>query len=78
MITICSSRNRNLENPFRILQIIFLGKLDIEEQYTAYTLLAFLAEVGGFVGLFLGLSILDLTNTMIDVFADITSMSQAL
>ena len=43
-----------------ILYLNINSKMRITEQFWSYELLAFVAETGGFVGLFLGFSILDI------------------
>ena len=42
------------------LDIFFLSKMSVTEQFWSYTFLAYIAECGGFVGLFLGYSILQI------------------
>ena len=51
------------------LDIFFLSKMTVTEQFWSYTFLAYIAECGGFVGLFLGYSILQIG----DVFKYISS-----
>ena len=42
------------------LDIFFKSKMTVTEQFWSYTFLAYIAECGGFVGLFLGYSILQI------------------
>ena len=42
------------------MQIYFVSKMFVTEQFWAYTFLAYIAECGGFVGLFLGYSVLQI------------------
>ena len=50
-----------------ILYLNINSKMRITEQFWSYGLLAFVAETGGFVGLFLGFSILDM-RIVIELF----------
>ena len=47
------------------LYITFLSKMEVTEQFWSYGLLAYIAECGGFVGLFLGYSLMQLKDVMI-------------
>ena len=69
--TITSTFNiRNqLKNPEEsdtstLINIEFPTKVKVIQAYPAYTLLSLVAEVGGYVGLFLGVSVLDLKNVI--------------
>ena len=42
------------------MQLYFVSKMFVTEQFWAYTFLAYIAECGGFVGLFLGYSVLQI------------------
>ena len=42
------------------MELNFVSKMFVTEQFWAYTFLAYIAECGGFVGLFLGYSVLQL------------------
>jgi hypothetical protein len=44
------------------MQIAFISKMTVSEQFFAYEFLAYVAENGGFVGLFLGYSVLQLRD----------------
>ena len=47
------------------LYITFMSKMEVTEQFWSYGLLAYIAECGGFVGLFLGYSLMQLKDVMI-------------
>ena len=47
------------------LYITFMSKMEVTEQFWSYGLLAYIAECGGFVGLFLGYSLMQLKEVMI-------------
>ena len=42
-----------------------MSKMEVTEQFWSYGLLAYIAECGGFVGLFLGYSLMQLKEVMI-------------
>ena len=42
-----------------------MSKMEVTEQFWSYGLLAYIAECGGFVGLFLGYSLMQLKDVMI-------------
>ena len=42
--------------------MIFHSRLTVEEQYWSYGAVSYLAEVGSFVGIFLGLSLFDVAQ----------------
>ena len=46
-------------------QVTIDNKVILKEQYINYQALSFLAESGGYVGIYLGLSIFDLVKTVI-------------
>ena len=47
------------------LYMYFIYKMKITEQFVAYGFLAYIAECGGFIGLFLGFSLLQLEEIMV-------------
>ena len=47
-----------------LITIEFPSKVKVIQAYPAYTILSLIAEVGGYVGLFLGVSVLDLKNVI--------------
>ena len=55
-----------------VFDIYFVSKMYVTEQFWSYTFLAYIAECGGFVGLFLGFSILQIE----DVFQYISNKSK--
>ena len=48
----------------RLLIIYFVSKMEVVEQFWSYTFLQYIAEVGGYVGLFLGYSLLQLGDVI--------------
>ena len=55
------------KNDYTSLLLFFTSRMHVSEQVWSYTFMAYIAENGGFVGLFLGLAVLHLE----DVFAGI-------
>ena len=43
-----------------MIEVEFPSKINVIKAFPAYTLLSLIAEIGGYVGLFLGVSVLDL------------------
>ena len=56
--------------------ITFMSKMEVTEQFWSYGLLAYIAECGGFVGLFLGYSLMQLKEVMIFLGKDLTNSFQ--
>ena len=52
------------------MQIALISKMNVSEQFFAYEFLAYVAENGGFVGLFLGYSVLQLRDFIGYLFND--------
>ena len=50
------------------MYIYFKSKMVVTEQFWAYGFLAYIAEMGGFVGLFLGYSVLQLKGFLPYIF----------
>ena len=50
---------------FALLTLEFPSRIKVVEAYPAYIFLSLVAEVGGYVGLFLGVSLLDFRNVVI-------------
>ena len=44
------------------LWLEFVSEMNVEEQYWTYTFMSYIAENGGFVGLFLGYSVLSFSD----------------
>ena len=55
-----TSRSDNAWSSKALLSIEFPTEVKVIQAYPAYTFLSLIAEVGGYVGLFLGISVLDL------------------
>ena len=55
-----SGTKRHVWSGSRVLLLNINSKIRVTEQFWSYGLLDFVAETGGFVGLFLGFSILDM------------------
>ena len=51
-----------------VMVINFISKMTVSEQFWAYGFLSYVAENGGFVGLFLGYSVLQLRDFIGYVF----------
>ena len=51
-----------------LITIEFPSKVKVIQAYPAYTILSLIAEVGGYVGLFLGVSVLDLKNVISSIY----------
>ena len=58
---------------FAFLSLEFPARIKVVEAYPAYIFLSFVAEVGGFVGLFLGVSLLDFRGVVIELFETISA-----
>ena len=56
-VTTCETLTRSYTGK---MKISFISKMTVSEQFFSYGLLAYVAENGGFVGLFLGYSVLEL------------------
>ena len=50
------------------MKIVFTSKMTVSEQFFSYGFLSYIAENGGFVGLFLGYSVLQLRELMHVIF----------
>ena len=50
---------KNKDKTYKTI-IYFVSKMNVNEQFFAYTFMAYIAECGGFVGLFLGYSLLQI------------------
>ena len=44
------------------------SRLEVVEEYLTYTMLSYIAEIGGYVGLFLGFSVYQVTDIMDMIF----------
>ena len=55
-------RKRSLGFAKPMIELEFPSKINVIKAFPAYTLLSLIAEIGGYVGLFLGVSVLDLKN----------------
>ena len=60
---------KSYSHHVELLILYFKSKMEVTEQYWVYGFMAYVAENGGFVGLFLGYSILQL-NDIISYFLD--------
>ena len=49
----------------KIVKVYFVQKMAVTEQFYSYGFMAYIAECGGFVGLFLGFSLLQLEQLFI-------------
>ena len=58
------------------MDIFFNSKMVVTEQFWAYGFLAYIAEMGGFVGLFLGYSVLQLKGFLPYMFNRIYKRSE--
>ena len=58
------------------MNIFFNSKMVVTEQFWAYGFLAYIAEMGGFVGLFLGYSVLQLKGFLPYMFNRIYKRSE--
>ena len=50
------------------MKIVFTSKMTVSEQFFSYGFLSYIAENGGFVGLFLGYSVLQLRDLIHVIF----------
>ena len=57
----------SLETTAEGMTLTFKSRMDVTEQFWSYGLLAYVAENGGFVGLFLGYSVLQFRDVVIEV-----------
>lgn len=48
-------------------QIVFYSKLMVEEQYRSYLFPEYIADIGGYVGIFLGFSLYDMSYLVVIV-----------
>ena len=55
-------KNSEESDTTTLTRIEFPSKVKVIQAYPAYTILSLVAEVGGYVGLFLGVSVLDLKS----------------
>ena len=60
-IQLLKSRERTLKNS-RQLVLDFNERIKITKAYYLYSGLSLIAEIGGYVGLFLGVSVIQITN----------------
>ena len=63
-ITSLNKEGRNTSSSYTSLEIIFPKYIRVSSSNYSYTILELLAEVGGYVGLFLGISIIQISGLM--------------
>ena len=62
------AQKENTTSSTGIMYITFKSKMTVTEQFWSYGFLSYVAENGGFVGLFLGYSLLQLRDLIKFVF----------
>ena len=62
------TQNENTTSMTGTMYITFKSKMTVTEQFWSYGFLSYVAENGGFVGLFLGYSLLQLRDLIKFVF----------
>ena len=62
------SSGKKLRTRTDEMKIVFTSKMTVSEQFFSYGFLSYIAENGGFVGLFLGYSVLQLRDLIHVIF----------